>query len=357
MNKELITILFEFGFLMVFGILAAVTFFLHIPEEKDMKFYKKARITLGSSLTVLSMYFILMFILRHHLNAYLEFWLLVTFTLIHSWLTYTTMLYLLESPRFKTRHFFIDGIVPATAMLICGFIGVFIPSVRHIMQIVFGWIFGLKCIYMFSICLTEYFKCKNELREYYDELPDIRWIKILIFLSLFMSALTIVAFYADGIRLIYYLSIPVIYCFITFKIINFAPKKIDSIRKQNISIDKPVEEKKKKMDLADKITPLVDVWVRKKTFCTPDLNIRDVAKEIGTNHNYLSSYLNNHLGMTFQTWLNTLRIEEAKRILTNGEKMSIEEVGIQVGIPQSYNFSRWFRTVTGTTPYQYRKHN
>lgn len=55
--------------------------------------------------------------------------------------------------------------------------------------------------------------------------------------------------------------------------------------------------------------------------------------------------------------LNTLRIEESKNLLTSGEKISIEEVGIRVGIPQSYNFSRWFKAITEMTPYQYRKLN
>lgn len=76
---------------------------------------------------------------------------------------------------------------------------------------------------------------------------------------------------------------------------------------------------------------------------------------MGTNHNYLSQYLNNYKGMTFQIWLNTLRIEKSKILLTSGEKISIEEVGVRVGIPQSYNFSRWFKAITGTTPYQFRK--
>ena len=75
---------------------------------------------------------------------------------------------------------------------------------------------------------------------------------------------------------------------------------------------------------------------------------------MGTNHNYLSQYLNNSLDTTFQMWLNTLRIEESKRILAS-ENISIEEVGVKVGIPESYNFSRWFKLVTGTTPFKYRK--
>ena len=76
---------------------------------------------------------------------------------------------------------------------------------------------------------------------------------------------------------------------------------------------------------------------------------------MGTNQSYLSQYINNHLEMTFSVWLNTLRIEESKTLLSSSEKMSIEEVGIKVGIPQNYNFSRWFKIVTDMTPFQYRR--
>ena len=106
-----------------------------------------------------------------------------------------------------------------------------------------------------------------------------------------------------------------------------------------------------------KIGPKIEIWVASKKFCTADLTIKDVAMDMGTNHNYLSQYLNNHLGMTFQVWLNTLRIEESKVLLTDGSKKSIEEVGSMVGFSQIYNFSRWFRIVTGTTPFRYRKEN
>ncbi len=95
-------------------------------------------------------------------------------------------------------------------------------------------------------------------------------------------------------------------------------------------------------------------WVKEKRYCLAELSIKEVAVQIGTNHSYLSQYLNDCLGITFQMWLNTLRIEESKRILTT-ENISIEEVGIKVGIPESYNFSRWFKVITGTTPLRFRK--
>lgn len=352
---KLAYILITLSYVIIFGIFGATTLLLQIPKERGMESYKKARKTLGCALIALSLYCIIRLIFPQHHHDYQDFWLLVTFTLIHSWLTYASLLFLLETPRYVTRRFLIDGAAPVLLMLICGLIGLFFPSAQKTMQIIFGCIFSLKCLYMFVICLHEYDKCEKEIDNYYGERPDMRWIKHLIYLSIFMSVITVVAFYVTSIHLIYYLSIPVIYAFIVFKIINFAPKKIDVIRQQNATLDKPMVEKKKKTDIDEKIGPMVDKWVMEKHFCTPELNIKDVAAEIGTNHSYLSQYLNNHLGMTFQIWLNTLRIEESKLLLTDGNKRSIEEVGSLVGFTQIYNFSRWFRNVTGTTPFRFRQ--
>ncbi len=102
---------------------------------------------------------------------------------------------------------------------------------------------------------------------------------------------------------------------------------------------------------------MVEKWIKEKKYCREGINIKDVAAEMGTNQSYLSQYINNHLNTSFQQWLNTLRIEEGKTLLVQNKNMSIEEVGIAVGIPQNYNFSRWFRIVTNMTPYQYRMKN
>ena len=344
-----------FGYVIIFGILGAVALLLHIPKEKGLEYYKKARGTLGAALTALSIFCIIILLYPQDHSKYEDFWLLVTFTLIHSWLTYASLLFLMESPKYLMKRFLIDGSAPAFLMIVCGLAGIVWPTLRNAMQITFGCIFGLKCAYMFYVCLTEYRKCRKELTDYYDENPDIKWIEGLIYLSAFMSVATVVAFYVPAIRLAYYLSIPVIYAFIVFKIVNFAPRKIDAIRKKNATLEKPAADKRKVKGIDEKVGPLVEEWVSGKNFCTPDLNIKNVAQEMGTNQNYLSQYINGVLDTTFQTWLNTLRIEESKILLTDGSKRSIEEIGTMVGFTQVYNFSRWFRTVTGTTPFKFRK--
>lgn len=356
-THKLIYILITFGYILVFGILGLITLLLQVPKDKGMISYKKAKRTLGASLLTLAYYCVIRLVFPQHHEDYVDFWLLVTFTLIHSWLTYSSLLFLLETPRFIIKKFLIDGAIPTGLMLVCGFIGIFLPQTQEVMQVVFGCIFGLKCAYMFYTCLREYKKCEKELDNYYDQTPDIKWILGLICLSLIMSAVTIIAFYVTSIHLVYYLSIPIIYAYIVLKVVNFAPKKIDAIRKQNNTQDAAEEPKKKNIGIGEKIGPLVEEWIESKKYCSSDLNIKDVAMEMGTNHNYLSQYLNNSLGVTFQIWLNTLRIEESKNLLTDGSKKSIEEVGSLVGYSQIYNFSRWFRMITGTTPFQYRKNN
>ena len=182
-----------------------------------------------------------------------------------------------------------------------------------------------------------------------------------LLIALLMSVATVFAFYFKDVRITYFLCLPLIYTYIALKIINFMPTKIENIRAKNLYLEAKEEEQRKEeedakaLELQEKIGTRVDTWVVEKKYCRPELTIKDVALEMGTNHNYLSAYLNKSLNVNFQTWLNTLRIEESKTYLTSGEKMSIEEIGIRVGIPQSYNFSRWFRIVVGKTPLQYKK--
>ena len=352
--------LFEFGYALIFGIFGLITLFLSIPKEKGIEYYKNARTALGTGLCAIAIYCVTRIVIGENISSYVEFWLLVTFTLIHSWATYGCLLFLMEVPYYKYRSFFIDGLIPAAIMLVCGFIGLIYENTQYVMTILFGCIFGVKCLRMFLICRREYTKCQKELDNYYDNGPDIKWIRNLIYLSLFMSAITIVTFYihTTPVLLAYYISIPIIYGFIVYRVLEFMPKKIEAIRYKNLTLEKSVEEKannEKVKDLGEKIAPKIEKWVQEKMFCQPDLNIKEVSMQMGTNQSYLSSYLNKHLNTTFQLWLNRLRIEESKRLLTSGEKISIEEVGIKVGIPQSYNFSRWFRAITDMTPYQYRK--
>lgn len=350
-------LLFNLGFCLVFAFLGASMLLLHMPKDQDFKNYRIARHTLGIGFVIMTAYCLVRLLTPDNYEQYEDFWLNITVALTFSWLNYATFLFLLDTPRYKIKNFFIDGIIPITIMMVLGITGLFIEKIQHIIVHLFCATFALKCIYMFWECEKEWQECEKELNNFYGTGPDIKWIRVLIWLTLLLSICNVTSYYFPAIHIVFDFAAPVLYVYIVFRIANFAPKKIDAIRGGNLSLETRPKEKKIREDISDKIAPKVEEWVAEKKFCEAELTIKDVAIDMGTNHNYLSQYLNNCLGMTFQVWLNTLRIEESKAILTSGEKISIEEVGIRVGIPQSYNFSRWFKAVTDMTPYQYRKNN
>ncbi len=361
MEKTSLYILINFAYILIFGILTAAVTLLNMPKkEESLKSYRKSRYTLGIATGLMACFCIFRMLIPQHHGDYEDFWALVTFTLLFSWLTYASFLFLIETPRYLIKNFIADGVIPLVIMVIAGILGLIFPSMQKVLMIIFGFVYGIKCARMLYTCHREYRKCLNDIENYYDEGPNIRWTNTVLILSFILYIGTIAVFYVKSLQIVYYTVLPFIYIFLVFKLIGFATKKIDNIRKKNLLMEEePKPEKKEKpKGLADKMIPIVEKWISEKKFCREGLTIKDVATEMGTNHNYLSQYINSDLGMSFQVWLNTLRIEESKILLSSKEKLTIEEIGMKVGIPQNYNFSRWFKLVTEMTPFQYkRKHS
>ena len=151
--ERLVFILFDFGYAITFGILGIVTLLLNVPKEDGMESYKKARKILGSGLIIMSIYCILRLIYPQHHTIYEDFWIMVTVTLLFSWLTYSPLLFLMESPRYLRKRFFIDGVSPTIFLITVGIIGLYHPDIQTEMEILFGIIFGIKCAWMLYTCL------------------------------------------------------------------------------------------------------------------------------------------------------------------------------------------------------------
>ncbi|MBO7192316.1 MAG: helix-turn-helix transcriptional regulator [Bacteroidales bacterium] len=343
---------------LTFSTLGIFITFLHIPKSEDLKYYRYSRITLGIAFFIMAFYCAIRPIITSNTDRFTDFSFQMLFYLLFSWLTYSAFLFLIYTERFKRRKFFLDGAIPTVLMLVSAMLGLKFSHLQEINSVIFGVIFGGKCIWMASNCLREYTKCTKDLDNYYENAPDLRWMSILLWITMILSVLTIVHFYVPSTHIIYYPLFIITYFFMTMKMINYLPVRISHLRKESVKSEEEVQEKKKTpTDLKEKLEPSVQKWIEQKKFTHPELTIKDVASEIGTNHNYLSKYINSVQGMTFSTWLHTLRIEESKVHLCAPEKISIEEVGRRVGIPELYNFSRWFKTITGLTPQQFRKSN
>ena len=345
----------------LFSLLGLFTSFTHVPSDSEFSGYRKSRFTLGGAFFFMAAYCVARLFMPSHHADYLNFWLLMMVSLIFVWLNYSSFLFLIDSSYSIRKTFAVDGIVPVSAMFVVGLCGQFFPDYQVILQYLLGAVFIAKCVRMFYVCEREWRKVNEEQQNYYDEDIDIKWMRVLVWLTLGLSLCTIVGVYIPSLHILYGYFAPLVFIYMTLRVVNYLPKKIDDMRLRAGSMaevkDELVSTAKavKSRELpAEKIAAGVARWVAEKRYCTPELTIKEVAEQIGTNQKYFSQYLNDTLEVTFQSWLNTLRIEESKRILTN-ENISVEEVSIRVGIPQSYNFSRWFKLITGTTPFKYRK--
>ncbi len=97
-------------------------------------------------------------------------------------------------------------------------------------------------------------------------------------------------------------------------------------------------------------------WIKEKKFRNNEKVMGDIVEELHTTRQVLHEYMVRTKGMTFRTWRNRLRIEDAKQLLQAGD-IPISEIYLTVGYTDRSNFHRQFTEVTGLTPLEYRKKN
>ena len=81
---------------------------------------------------------------------------------------------------------------------------------------------------------------------------------------------------------------------------------------------------------------------------------RDVAAALHISESYISHVFSAKMDMNFCQYLNVLRVNESRRLLTEG-KSSITEIAFECGFSSPRSFNRAFFTQIGTSPREYRK--
>ena len=105
-----------------------------------------------------------------------------------------------------------------------------------------------------------------------------------------------------------------------------------------------------------RIEDLIHAWAIRpeKPYLAEGLTLAKVADEIGINPRSLSGFLNDIYEMTFNAWINNLRIEEVKRLIDAGTGKSMTDLAVMAGFTDLSAMSRIFKRITGITPSMYR---
>lgn len=113
------------------------------------------------------------------------------------------------------------------------------------------------------------------------------------------------------------------------------------------------------LSLSDSVQPVVPDLITNlityiaEHFCEP-LSLEVLSKELGVCRFYLSRIFTQVLHIGFREYINTFRINYAKKLLLNNQ-YKILDVAIQCGFQSQQTFNRVFKEICGVSPAAYRK--
>ncbi|MFN8256180.1 MAG: helix-turn-helix domain-containing protein [Bacteroidales bacterium] len=102
---------------------------------------------------------------------------------------------------------------------------------------------------------------------------------------------------------------------------------------------------------------LMSVMKDERLFTRPELSLTELANRMEIHPNYLSQVINDLEGVNFYDYINTLRIEEFKKMISQPEnqKFTFTALAYDCGFNSKSAFNRFFKKSTHLSPTEYFK--
>ena len=88
-----------------------------------------------------------------------------------------------------------------------------------------------------------------------------------------------------------------------------------------------------------------------------DLTLPKLAATLGIKTYQLSHFINNYIEMSFADFINTYRVEDAKKKILTSQDVTILNIAYESGFNSKASFNRAFKKFTGLTPSDFRNIN
>jgi len=196
------------------------------------------------------------------------------------------------------------------------------------------------------------------------KLKDLKWVKNLLYFLFVFIAIWLFSLVADtvfsknilGIWDHYILYIPAI-VFVYF--LGMAAWRRQSHMPEIEMaeyIPKPSKIYFTPSEAANYTQQLTELMAVKRIYLNPLLKVDDVAASISISEKALSSLLNQHIGKSFNDFVNEYRVEEAKIRLTDpaNHNFTIAAIAFDCGFNSLATFQRVFKQFAGVTPSKFQ---
>jgi AraC-like DNA-binding protein len=99
------------------------------------------------------------------------------------------------------------------------------------------------------------------------------------------------------------------------------------------------------------------IMATEKLYLQPGLGMMQVAEALHCTRHHLSQVINNKLQLTFNDYINNLRLQQAKQLLLDDKKsgLKIAAIAYDAGFNSLSTFNEVFKKHTGKTPSDFRK--
>lgn len=127
------------------------------------------------------------------------------------------------------------------------------------------------------------------------------------------------------------------------------------IRKTGSAQNEPLTITYKPVEISDEpviMTSFLDFI--NQNFQNSELSLEQVADNTGVSTRKITSSIQEQFGCNFKTYINQIRINEAKRMLTETE-LTIGDIAFKVGFSNQSHFNRVFKSITESSPSQFRQ--
>lgn len=103
------------------------------------------------------------------------------------------------------------------------------------------------------------------------------------------------------------------------------------------------------------IERIEEVVTKRQLFLRHNLKISDVAAELCTNRLYVSTAINEEIGISFSDYINRKRVNYAIHLIRANPQMTIYEIADLSGFASDKSFYRNFKSITGKSPKEIRQ--
>lgn len=158
------------------------------------------------------------------------------------------------------------------------------------------------------------------------------------------------------LHVLWCVSIP----YLVMILLKFLTNKEDIGISENSDQQTDVEllsSKRKKDILPVETTWYLEKWLEEKCYLKNGLTLNEVSTMIGASNRKLSEYVHARYNLTFNSWINMLRIEEVKRILDDKTKTTknLSEIADETGFTDLARMSNLFKRFYSVSPSEYRR--